>query len=126
MPRARSSAVVASPAAAAETVVCTLPGVSVRANDPIDLDASLDLTIGTTGNAVTIRVRRGVDTTGAVVATFGPFTAVAANRNNYSLNASDALPGDAAGQQYVVTVQVTAATAPSTVNAASIDAIWDV
>ena len=123
MPRTRTTNVAASPAAAAETVVAAIAPGAIPAGevaDAVDLEATLDLTVGTAGTAVTVRIRRGVDTTGAVLATFGPFTAVAGNR----MNLTAAAPDNEVNQGYVVTVQVTAATAASAINAANITAVW--
>ena len=123
MPRARTNAVAGSPAAAAETVIAAIaPGAipAGLAGDPVDIEGTCDMTIGATGTAVTLRIRRGVDTTGAVLATYGPFTAVAANRNNFTCAVSDV----EAGLGYVLTAQVTGGSAASAVNAANLTAVW--
>lgn len=124
MPRSRSNAVAGSPAAAAETVIATLAGLVLPSNDPVDIEGSCDVTVGTTGNAATLRIRRGADTTGTVLATYGPFTVVAANRVNLTINAVDTQVPELSGQGYVLTLQITAATAISTVNAAYLGALY--
>lgn len=123
MPRQRTTAVAASPAAAAETVVAAIaPGAipAGLAGDPVDLEGTVDLTVGATGNAVTLKIERGQVAGGAAIATFGPFTAVAANRYNFTINATD----NETNLGYVLTVTVAAATGASVVNAANLTAVW--
>lgn len=124
MPRSRSGVVSGSPAGAAETVIAALTGMNVLHDSVVDLEATCDVTVGTTGNAATLRIRRGADTSGVLIATFGPFTVVAANRVNLTCNATDAQIGELSGFGYVVTLAVAAATAVSTVNAVYIGAIY--
>lgn len=119
-----SDTVVASPAAAAETVVCEIDGVTTRTADgEVQLDAGCQLTIGTSGTAVTLRIRRGSDITGVLVAAGGADTATAGNTRNHLLHAIDR-PGMVDGQGYVLTAQVTGATAASTVQATALSALY--
>lgn len=124
MPRTRSSTVVASPAAAAETAICTIGNMAIPASNVVDLEGSVDITIGTAGTSVTLKLERGSVAGGTVVATFGPFTVTAGNRYNFSINTSDSQANELAGAAYVLTATVANATAASTVNAVNVNAIW--
>lgn len=120
----QSVTVAASPAAAAETAVCTVKGITSRGGSgSVSLSGAVDLSIGTAGTAVTLRIRRGDTTAGTAVATAGPFTVTATDRYPLQVEGLDA-PGEIAGQDYTLTVQVTSATAASTVNAASLSALY--
>lgn len=124
MPRSRSTAVVGSPAAASETAICTLPVSTFPDQAIIDLHATVDITIGTSGTAVTLKVRQGSGTTGTTIATYGPFTVTAADRRSFSLVATDPNGGALATNQYTLTATVTAGAATSTVNAVELIAVW--
>jgi hypothetical protein len=119
----RSTTVAASPAAAAETTVCsvTLTGdIAVVAGTA--LIAYVALTVGTNGTDVTVKLRR-TDTSGTTVVSSGVLNApTAADLVSYSISGFDTgtvMPG----QVYVLTVTVANGSAPSTVSAASIVAI---
>lgn len=118
----KSEVVVASPAAAAETIICS---VAVQG----DLSTALGVvlfgwatyTVGTNGTAVTFKLRQ-TDASGTVVATSGAETAVAANLASKPIMGIDdgqVLPR----QVYVLTMTVTAGSAASTVSAATLLAI---
>jgi hypothetical protein len=124
MPRTRSTVVVASPAAAAETAVCTISQLVLPSNDPVDLEGMVDLTIGTAGVSVTLKIERGAAAGGTVVATGGPYTAVAGNRMNLSINGSDLQVPEISGIGYVLTVTVGSASAVSTVNNTWLGALY--
>lgn len=124
MPRARTNAVAGSPALAAETVIAALAGGGVAYNDQVDLIGAVDITIGTSGDHVTLKVRRGTDTTGTVVATFGAFNVTAADRRNFSVVATDAQAAESGALQYVLTATVANGAATSTVNAVCLRADW--
>ena len=117
MPRGRSAVIVASPAAAAETAICTVGALTLGVQDVVDIEGSVDITIGASGTAVTLKVERGAVAGGAIVATFGPFTVVAGNRYNLGINCFDVQQTEQQGQAYVLTATVTAGAAQSTVNA---------
>lgn len=110
----------------AETVAATLNGVNAdNLETQVNLEANLDITIGTGGVTLTVKFERGTAAGGTTVskgATWGPFTVVAANRVNINAAAVDT-PGNVAGQSYVVTVTVGSASGNSTVNTATLTAI---
>jgi hypothetical protein len=83
------------------------------------IEATIDLTIGTGGTTVTLKIERGTAAAGTNVQTIGPLTAVAANRVQYTIIALDT-PGQVVSQQYVCTVTVGAATGNSTCNYAAL------
>lgn len=120
----RTTTVVASPAAAAETIIASL---AVAGDMVVAQGARLEgwaaLTVGTNGTAVTFRIRR-TDAAGAVVVTTGPLTGGIAAAG---LIAQDIMGFDTGivlpGQVYVLTAQVTAGSAPSTVSAVFLGAI---
>jgi hypothetical protein len=119
----RSVAVAASPAAAAETTVCslTLSGdIAVVAGTA--LFGYVALTVGTNGTDVTVKLRR-TDTSGTTVVSSGIINAPAAgDLLAYSIQGFDTgtvMPS----QVYVLTVTVANGSAPSTVSAASLIAI---
>lgn len=117
-----SKTVAASPAAAAETTICS---VTVSGDLATQLGVILigwcTFTVGTNGTAVTLKLRQ-TDTSGTVVATSGAETATAANLVGKSISSID-LGQVSARQVYVLTMTVTAGSAASTVSAASLIAI---
>lgn len=115
-----STTVVASPAAAAETIICsvTLPN-GFRAAEQVLLDGWAALTVGTNGTAVRLRIRR-TDINGAVVADSGALTGGIAAA---ALVAQDIAGADATSvATYVLTAQVTGGSAASTVSSARLQA----
>lgn len=113
----------ASPAAAAETVIATLAGINtIDASSLVQLFAQANFTVGTTGTAVRLRLRQ-TSVTGTVVGDTGAVTGgvAAANLLSMTVLGSDN-PGVVAGFTYVMTLQVTAATAVSTVSAVQLSA----
>src|SRR5438477_13176811 len=111
--------VVASPAAAAETIICslTLPrGLFI--NKGVFLEAVAAFTVGTSGTAGNLRIRQ-TDTSGTIIYATGPLTMAATNLVNLSGQGLDASPL-AAPQTYVVTLTITAGAAVSTVSAVSL------
>lgn len=65
---------------------------------------------GTATTFLTYKIRRGVDTTGAVVYTGLAITAAAGTRYIFACAAVDQQAGDVSGQTYVCTVLQSAAT----------------
>lgn len=122
----QTQAITGSPAAAAETIVATLPAFGdIAASLGVWISGTIAFTVGTNGTAITLRVRR-TNVAGTVVLTTGALTATAATLIAPGFNAFDpitvaglTLPG----QVYVVTLQVTAGSAASTVSAASVVAL---
>lgn len=96
-----------------ETVVATLSGVSVdRADVRIALEGWVQLQTGAGTTNVSLRVRRGTDTTGTQVGEVNAeaIGAAAGSVEEFSIAVQDT-PGEVASQSYVLTVQQTAATA---------------
>lgn len=103
-----------------ETVVATSLPVSTRgASEQVTITGWVDFTSGTGATALTLRVRRGTGITGTLVSNANAQTVTAGNTLDYDLVVVDT-PGEVAGQQYVLTVQQTAATGNGTALAASI------
>ena len=114
-----SHAVAGSPAAAAETIVCslTLPkGLSIGKG--VFLSANVAYTVGTSGTAGNVRIRQ-TDATGTIIYATGALTQAATNLVNLSAQGVDLSPS-LNGQVYVVTLTVTAGSAASTVSAVSL------
>lgn len=118
-----NNTVVGSPAAAAETVVASIPAISdaVVTSKGVFLNFCVAYTVGTNGTAVTYRIRQGTTAgAGTVVYTSGAITSgiAAANLVVESINGFDASP-TFPGQAYCLTLTVTAGSAASTVSAAT-------
>src|SRR5439155_9546432 len=114
--------VVASPAAAAETIVCslTLPrGLFI--NKGVFLSANAAFTVGTSGTAGNLRIRQ-TDTSGTIIYATGGVTMAAAALVNLSAQGIDQSPA-LTGQVYVATLTITAGAAASTVSAVSLWAV---
>ena len=119
-----TTTVAASPAAAAETIIATLAipnfgGIPVT--QKIYLAGWAAFTVGTNGTAVTLRIRQ-TNVSGTVVVTTGALTGgvAAAALLAQDVSGSDAAPGVST---YVLTMQVTAGSATSTVSAVQLLAI---
>lgn len=120
-----STAVTGSPAAAAETVVATLtPTGDIAVTLGVFVMAAVAFTVGTSGTAVRYRIRR-TGVAGTVVFDSGATTAgvTAGNLVNENVQGFDNGP-TMPGQVYVLTLQVTAGAAASTVSAANIFGIY--
>jgi len=109
-----------------ETVVATSSPINAdNLEQYVSIEGLLDLTVGTAGTTVTLRLRRGTTTAGTLISqlnTWGPFTVTATNRVNFAIGGYD-VPGLSGGIQYVLTVAVASATGNSTANSAAIQAI---
>jgi hypothetical protein len=125
---ASSNTVVASPALAAETVVCQVTGINsaLTVVSGIWLSGGASLTVGTSGSAVTVRIRTGTTAgAGTVIASTGALTGGIAAGNLISQDIQGFDTNTAAGSQlattsYCLTVQVTAGGAASTVSQANL------
>jgi hypothetical protein len=119
-----SNAVVASPAAAAETIIASVTVAELEALAAgIILLAWAAFTVGTSGTSARLRLRRG-NVAGAVVADSGALTGGVAAAGLLALpiqgfDAGPTLPN----QVYVLTLTVGAAAAPSAVSAVGLTAI---
>lgn len=117
-----SSTVAASPADATETVVCsvTLPAI-VQVNYGVILMGFGAYTQGTNGTGATLKLRR-TDTSGTTLKSTGIIPVAAGVLGTGSVLGFDAV-APSAGQVYVLTALMTAATAASTFSAAELVAI---
>ena len=117
-------AITGSPALAAETIVATLNLPSFGSPTVVQrvyLDGWVSFTVGTSGTAITLRIRQ-TNVAGTVIATSGALTGgiAAGNLVAQDIAGSDASPGVGV---YVLTLQVTAGAAASTVSAVSLRAL---
>lgn len=117
-----SKTVAASPAGSAETTIAsiTLPANVVQ-EVGVELTAWAALTVGTSGTAVTLKIRE-TGTSGATIASTGALTATAANLIQVSAHGLDTA-GVLPGQVYVATLTVTGGAAASTVSAVYLRAL---
>lgn len=110
---------------AVETVIATLTGVSTPRRIDVQIEGWAQITPGTATTAITLRIRRGVDTSGALIGEGNPEAvagAVASTEDHY-LKVRD--PGaDVFNATYVLTAQATAATANGNAVQSSMNASW--
>lgn len=126
-----SSAIVGSPALAAETVVCQITGLDTQLGvaTGVFLSGVVSFTVGTSGSAVTVRIRTGTTAgSGTVVATTGALTGgvSAGNLLSQDIQGSDTTNtgGAALGSaSYCLTLQVTNGGATSTVSQTNLVAL---
>lgn len=122
----QTQAVTGSPAAASETIVATLPAFGdLTVTLGVLITGSIAYTVGTSGTATTLKVRR-TNVSGTTVWTSGAVTSAAAALFAPAFSAFDPITVSGfniLGQVYVVTLTVTAGAAASTVSAASVVAI---
>lgn len=113
-----TTAVVGSPAAAAETIIAqTAPLSNISVVSGVILMGWAAYTVGTSGTAVTFKLRQ-TNASGTTVSSTGALTGSqhgAAILTADDINGVDTAP--AAGQVYVLTMQVTNGAAISTVSA---------
>ena len=116
-----STTVAASPALAAETVIAnvTIPG-NLAIMMGVVLTGWAPYTVGTSGTAVTLRIRQ-TGLAGTVVGTTGAMTKTATNLYADDVNGVDTAPSGA--QVYALTMQVTGGAAASTVSAVVFSAL---
>jgi hypothetical protein len=107
----------------AETVLCTLSGVSTGRQASVQLRGWAQVTTGTATTALTPRIRRGVDATGVLIGEADPVTigAAAGGTENLYVEAED-IGVDLSNATYVLTVVQTAATGNGTGLQASLEA----
>lgn len=110
-----SNTIVASPALAAETVICTTGAINLAVdNAQVILVAFVEITIGTSGTLLTLKLRRGTTTAATLINVGNGATVVAANIVRHSIVYADS-PGVVAGLQYSLTATVANGAATSTV-----------
>jgi len=120
-----TTTVVASPAASAETIIASLTiPANIAAVTGVDLTGWAAYTVGTNGTAVQLRLRQ-TSAVGTLVAASGALTG---SQHGAAILSADDIEGfDTApvlpGQVYVLTMQVTAGSAASTVSAVKLRAI---
>lgn len=115
-----TTTIVGSPALAAETIIAQLTIPSNAAiGTGIFVEGWCSVTIGTSGTACTMRVRQ-TNVSGTVIVNSGAVTAAAASVIAPGVNGIDTA-GVLPGQVYVLTLQITAGAATSTVSAV---ALW--
>src|SRR6266571_4626677 len=119
-----TTTVVASPAAAAETIIASLTiPANIAAVTGVDLTGWAAYTVGTSGTAVQLRLRQTA-VAGTLVAASGALTgsqhgaAILTVDDIQGLDTTPVFPG----QVYVLTMQVTAGSAASTVSAVFLSA----
>lgn len=118
----KSTAIVGSPALAAETIVCTLTVTGdIAAITGVLLLGFVAFTVGTSGTAGTAQIRR-TDVNGSSIVSSGAVSATAAaltERQVVGFDTGPTLPG----QVYVLDLTVTGGAAVSTVSATTLVAI---
>lgn len=118
---AHSETVVASPAAATETIIATVTIPSdVAVTAGVFLFGWAAFTVGTNGVSANLKLRQ-TDASGTTKAATGAMTETAANLDARSILGFDAAP-PAAGV-YVLTLTVASGSAPSTVSAVELVAL---
>jgi hypothetical protein len=118
----KSTTVAASPSAATETTVATLTiGGDIGFTAGVLLIGFGAFTVGASGTAVNLRIRR-TDTSGAIQAATGATTVTAGNLGSLSVVGFDTGP-TLPGQVYVLTATVTAGAAASTFSGVGLIAV---
>jgi hypothetical protein len=118
----KSTAIVASPVDATETIVCTLTVTGdIAAILGIVLIGFAAFTVGTNGVSGTAQIRR-TNAAGTSIVSSGAVTATAANLTERQVVGFDTGP-TLPGQVYVLDLTVASASAGSTVSAATLIAI---
>lgn len=106
-----------------ETVVATLTGVSNGGpGTKVDLSGFLNVLTGAASTTVTLRIRRGIDTTGVLVGQPAPTPAAAAVSTDANIACTDLPAGELANQSYVLTAVVAGGAAAGTAQGAHIEA----
>lgn len=122
MPRTRVSTTATPITTTVETVVATLPGIAPPLSGTVDLVAMVDLTAGVGTTLLSVNIRRGTTTAGALVQSVASAAPAASARGLLTIVASDTQNVDVSGQQYVVTITQTGATGNGTANYATLRA----
>lgn len=119
-----TSAITGSPATNAETIVATLAAIddTLAVMSGVWLSGVVSFTVGTSGTAITVRIRQ-TNTSGTIVASTGAITGgvSAGNLLSQDLQGFDTAPSGS--QVYVLTLQVTGGAATSTVSATNLVAL---
>ena len=124
MPRIRGTGSAVTVTTTSETVLATLPGISLTPSQPVDLIASIDFSTGTGVTAVTFKIERGTVAGGTAIATVGPIAIAASTRALFCLCGVDQQAAEVAGQQYVITATQAGATGNGTGNTIVLRGDW--
>lgn len=128
---ASSSAIVASPATAAEVVVATITGIAsdIPVMSGVFLTGGASYTIGTAGTSTHVRIRTGTTAgAGTIIADTGPLNAGVTQTALVSQDVQGFDTGASGGSvpavtSYCLTVSVSGASAASTVTQVNLTAI---
>lgn len=122
-----TAAIVASPAAGAETVIAALNGVTCQyPSDVFKLHGYVNITPDTDGTDVILRIRRASLTGAVAVGPFGiPGGIDGANGAVTATIDGNDQPGDVANAVYVLTAVVAGGNSPSAVNGVALNARCD-
>ena len=113
------------PVTSAETVVCTLGGISPDGSSPrILLEGGCTVVGAATATTCIARIRRGNSTAGALVSAATTAVAAAGTSVDVSLMAFDQPATELASQPYVLTIEQPAATANPKVTGAILTATF--
>lgn len=110
---------------AVETVIATLTGVSTPRRTDVQVEGWAQITPGTASTAITLRIRRGVDTSGVLVGEGNPeaIAGAVASTEDHSIRVRD-VGVDLFNGTYVLTAQATAATGNGSAVQTSMNASW--
>lgn len=109
----------------AETVVCTLDGISTPGRRTVRVKGWVQVTTGTGATTLTPRIRRGTGVTGTLIDEANAITLQAAAGGTEELELTAEDEGvDLANASYVLTVQQAAATGNGTALQAAMEASW--
>ena len=128
---ATSSTLVASPATAAETVICSITGLPADCSvfTGVFLSGIASFTVGTGGSACRLRIRTGTTAgAGTVIADTGPITAGISSANLVSQDVQGVDTGTVGGNaigstSYCLTLATTGGTASSNVSQTNLTAV---
>lgn len=116
--------VVANLPSSVRQIICTTPGLNTRdESSPVFLRGVVALTMGTGSTSATVSIYRGVDTSGHLVAQSTLLTAAAGAVVAFPIEGVD-FPGAVAGQSYCLVVGANGATAPTTIQYATLSAMY--
>lgn len=125
IPRILASQVIAgSPATTGETIICQVSGVSVNPdNATVLLHGAVAFTAGTAATQALLRFRAGPTVVSRGVGASAWITVVAGDAYTMTYDVID-VPGPMANGTYILTLQMTAATAVTTINQAYVDVTY--
>jgi hypothetical protein len=123
--RAATNAATVEPVTSAETVVCTLPGITPDSQTPtVLLEGSCDVVQGATATTAVIRVRRGTTTAGTLVGSALTSAVAAAASIGLGITVNDSYEAEQASASYVMTIESPSATTNPKVSGACLAATY--